>query len=191
MELAKGFEPPTQLITNQLLYQAKLRQPDKKLSLAQAMPRNKKGFRPLASGLWPARASLPKGLKQHNSRRYRDIQAVHVAEHGDRRQQVAPLPHEAAKPGTLGADDQGRGNGKIYLIVARRRVAREAQGPETASFNSSSARAIFTMSAIFTWASAPADALLAAPRERRRMTGLPIPPCAPAASTVRRIAPKL
>ena len=41
-----------------------------------------------------------------------------------------------------------------------------------ASFSSSTARAIFTTSAIFTCASAPADAFPAARAERRRMPGL-------------------
>ena len=34
-----GIRTPDRLITNQLLYRTELRQPDKKLSLAQRMPR--------------------------------------------------------------------------------------------------------------------------------------------------------
>ena len=54
----------------------------------------------LPSGL----GSLPAGLEQDDSRRYRDIQAVDVAEHGDGRQEVAPFADQPAEPGSFGAD---------------------------------------------------------------------------------------
>src|SRR5262245_47223816 len=92
-----------------------------------ALPATPYSTRSLGSG---ARVpSLPQGFEQHDSGRNPRIQALYVSAERNRREPVAALSHQTPQPGALGADDEGRRQREIDLVVAFPGFAGETDGP--------------------------------------------------------------
>src|SRR6188474_55692 len=151
-----GIRTPDRLITNQLLYQTELRQPDKACSLARSVPDlqphpfglrlvlSLRGARAnhLFSPVWRFRAkwpgpsnplgratSLSGGLEQHHPRSHRYVQTVHMAGHWNRYRQLTALPHEAAEACALGAEDDRGRQREVHRVVSLNGVPRKPHGP--------------------------------------------------------------
>src|SRR5258706_4306786 len=95
----EGIRTPDLLITNQLLYQPELRQPDQNGNYSTSRARcatttrhaHIRQLRQLAL-LWRVTA-LPDGLKQHDAGGDRHVHALDMPPHRDRHQPVAAVPH--------------------------------------------------------------------------------------------------
>ena len=110
------------------------------------------------------RTALPDRLEQHDPGRHRDVQAADVPPHRNRGQEVARLPHQPPQARPFGAQHDGGRHRQIDRVVAASSASPARPTVQTpSSFSSSSARAMLTTSAIRTCATAPADALAAAP----------------------------
>ena len=137
------------------------------------------------------RAPLPDRFKQGDSGRHRDVQTLNMPRHRDGHQPVAPLPDQPPQPVPSRPHDQRRRQGQIDSIVAHRGVPGEADRPDARLFQLlERPRDVHDLGHLHVRDRA-GRRLRRRAVERRRVARLADTPSAPAASTVRRIAPTL
>ena len=128
---------------------------------------------PRNPALYSFEAALANRLEQHDSGRHRHVQTLDVTPHRNRHEPVAALPHQPPQPVPSAPTTRAVGSVKSISIVAssaRRRPARPSRPPPPSA--SSSARAMFTTSAILTCDDRAGRRLGRRAAERRRVPRL-------------------
>ncbi len=137
-------------------------------------------------------AALPHHLVQRDPRRHRDVERAHVPEQRQRHQVVAPLAHQPADAAAFPAEDQRDRPPIVHGVPALRARRRRSRPPtRPRAFSSSMACETLPMRATWTCSRPPAEERLTVSDSPALWRSGSSTPSAPAASTVRRIAPRL